>query len=55
MSASLGRLQNLRGEDTTGLDGCNLNVPLWQLLRASTAAPMFFPPEQIDYGKRRFL
>jgi hypothetical protein len=27
---------------------CNLNFPLWQLLRASTAAPTFFPPEEID-------
>jgi hypothetical protein len=36
-------------------EDCNLNVPLWQLLRASTAAPTFFPPEQIDYGSRRFL
>ena len=34
---------------------CNLNVPLWKLLRASTAAPMFFPPERIEYGARRFL
>jgi hypothetical protein len=26
---------------------CNLNLPLWQLVRASTAAPTFFPPEVI--------
>lgn len=25
--------------------GCNLQIPLWQLVRASTAAPTFFPPE----------
>lgn len=25
--------------------GCNLEIPLWQLVRASTAAPAFFPPE----------
>src|SRR5207253_2396564 len=25
-------------------DDCNLNIPLWQLLRASTAAPTYFPP-----------
>lgn len=25
----------------------NLNIPLWQLVRASTAAPIFFPPEVI--------
>jgi patatin-like phospholipase/acyl hydrolase len=36
-------------------ENCNLNVPLWQLLRASTAAPTFFPPEQIEFGRRRFL
>ncbi len=26
---------------------CNLNLPLWQLVRASTAAPIYFLPEQI--------
>lgn len=30
------------------LPDCNLRVPLWQLLRASTAAPTFFPPEEIS-------
>ena len=29
------------------LRDCNLRLPLWQLIRASTAAPTFFPPEQI--------
>jgi predicted acylesterase/phospholipase RssA len=24
---------------------CNLRIPLWQLVRASTAAPIYFPPE----------
>lgn len=33
---------------------CNLNLPLWQLVRASTAAPTFFPPEQVSLG-REFL
>jgi len=28
----------------------NLHLPLWQLLRASTAAPTFFLPENIDIG-----
>src|SRR5256885_8948738 len=32
------------------LRGCNLNLPLWQLVRASTAAPVYFPPETIDLG-----
>jgi uncharacterized protein len=26
----------------------NLDLPLWQLVRASTAAPVFFPPEKIE-------
>jgi predicted acylesterase/phospholipase RssA len=34
-----------------GADGkartTNLDMPLWQLIRASTAAPVFFPPEEI--------
>jgi len=28
--------------------GCNLQIPLWQLVRASTAAPTFFPPEILE-------
>ncbi|WP_270888838.1 patatin-like phospholipase family protein [Pedococcus sp. 5OH_020] len=28
----------------------NLDLPLWQLVRASTAAPTYFPPEVIDAG-----
>ncbi|MGR8942289.1 MAG: patatin-like phospholipase family protein [Gammaproteobacteria bacterium] len=31
-------------------DDCNLNLPLWQLVRASTAAPTYFPPEKITLG-----
>jgi uncharacterized protein len=27
---------------------CNLDIPLWQLVRASTAAPTYFPPEVIE-------
>lgn len=30
---------------------CNLKLPLWQLVRASTAAPTFFPPEVVTLGK----
>ncbi len=29
---------------------CNLDLPLWQLVRASTAAPTFFPPEVVTFG-----
>jgi predicted acylesterase/phospholipase RssA len=28
---------------------CNLKIPLWQLVRASTAAPVFFPPEVLQW------
>lgn len=28
---------------------CNLELPLWQLVRASTAAPTFFPPEVVTF------
>lgn len=31
---------------------CNLRLPLWQLLRASAAAPTFFPPEEIRLGEK---
>jgi hypothetical protein len=31
---------------------CNLCVPLWQLVRASTAAPVYFPPEVIALDAR---
>ena len=30
---------------------CNLKLPLWQLVRASTAAPTFFPPEVVTFGE----
>ena len=40
--------------DTSRKD-CNLNIPLWQLVRASTAAPVYFPPEVIKLGEREFI
>ena len=30
---------------------CNLKIPMWQIVRASTAAPVFFPPEVIWWDK----
>jgi patatin-like phospholipase/acyl hydrolase len=34
----------------------NRQLPLWQLVRASTAAPTYFPPEVIDVGNnKRFI
>ena len=37
------------------LEDCNLNLPLWQLVRASTAAPTYFPPEVVTVGGQVFL
>jgi patatin-like phospholipase/acyl hydrolase len=33
----------------------NLNLPLWQLVRASTAAPTFFPAETVKLGSKEFV
>ncbi len=33
----------------------NLAIPLWQLVRASTAAPSYFPPEVVTVGGRDFV
>jgi patatin-like phospholipase/acyl hydrolase len=30
-------------------------IPLWQLVRASTAAPVYFPPESVAMGSKEFL
>lgn len=34
---------------------CNLDLPLWQLIRASTAAPVYFPPEVMRMGAQEFI
>jgi uncharacterized protein len=34
---------------------CNLELPLWKLIRASTAAPVYFPPEEVHVGAHRFV
>lgn len=35
--------------------GSNLDLPLWQLVRASAAAPTFFVPEEVDVGGQTFV
>jgi uncharacterized protein len=30
---------------------CNLRIPLWQLVRGSSAAPIYFPPETLQWDK----
>src|ERR1039458_7381800 len=39
-----------RYNDPARMD-CNLRIPLWQLVRASTAAPVYFPPEVLHWDK----
>ena len=34
---------------------CNLELPLWRLVRASTAAPVYFPPETVRVGEKDFI
>src|SRR5262245_47344759 len=41
--------------NNTDLGDCNLHLPLWQLVRASTAAPTYFPPEVVQVGPRNFI
>ncbi len=40
---------DVRGQDS------NLHLPLWQLVRASTAAPTYFPPEEINIHGNEFI
>jgi predicted acylesterase/phospholipase RssA len=37
------------------LPDCNLDLPLWQLVRASTAAPVYFAPEKVRLGETDFV
>ena len=41
--------------NATDHPACNLKLPLWQLVRASTAAPTYFPPEVITCGQKTFI
>jgi uncharacterized protein len=40
-------IYNLYAKSDGTPQGSNLDMPLWQLVRASTAAPVYFPPERI--------
>jgi uncharacterized protein len=40
---------NARYNDRTR-DDCNLDYALWKIVRGSTAAPTFFPPEEVQIG-----
>lgn len=46
---------NAKYNDLSLGDDCNLNIPLWQLVRASAAAPYFFEPENVKVGSQNFL
>jgi len=35
--------------------GCNLDIPLWQLIRASSAAPPLFAPQKITLDEHEFI
>ncbi len=39
----------------SALPDCNLKVPLWKLVRASAAAPVFFDPEEITLAGERHV
>jgi hypothetical protein len=36
-------------------EDCNLKIPIWKVVRASTAAPTYFDPEEIQLGDRKQL
>ena len=42
-------------DDGSPRDDCNLDLHLWQLVRASTAAPVYFPPEVVQCGQHEFV
>ena len=41
--------------DNQGSGVSNLDLPLWQLIRASSAAPTFFVPEEVAVGAHTFV
>jgi hypothetical protein len=36
------------------LEHCNLDLPLWMLVRASTAAPVYFQPQKLRMGRASY-
>lgn len=42
-------------DDGTPRDDWNLQIPLWKLVRASTAAPTYFPPEAVRLGSKTMV
>jgi hypothetical protein len=46
-----GKYNQRESEDGSPRLDCNLDLPLWQLVRASTAAPTFFPPEVVTFAE----
>jgi len=45
----------LAAYNETSRPDCNLKIPLWKLVRASAAAPVFFDPEEITLGDQRHV
>ena len=41
--------------NSRGRKDCNLDLPLSQLVRASTAAPTYYPPEVVQVGDKEFI
>lgn len=41
----------MRATTTWARKDCDLRTPLWRLVRASTAAPVYFPPEVLQWEK----
>jgi patatin-like phospholipase len=47
---------NLKAKfNDANLPDCNLKIPVWQLVRASTAAPVYFDPEEVVLGGTRHV
>jgi len=51
---ALNNVSTARYNDSARPDS-NLGLPLWQIIRGSSAAPVFFPPEEITIGDKPAL